>query len=99
MINLNLSAYSRLKQYEGHFKQAVYGMCYSGLTQPKLTEIYEIVKPLGYNRAVNMSCNGCRLHFLQDVGKEYFKFKENLAEQGRRAAETRKTKKDSEKEE
>lgn len=78
MINLNRSVYNKLKQYEGHFRQAVYGMCYSGLTTQKLQELLDIVKPMGYNQMPNLSCNACRLKMLQTIGRQYFDYQNKL---------------------
>ena len=93
MINLDRVTYSKLKKYEVNFRQAVYGMSYSGVTAQKITDIYNIVKPLGYNKKINSSCNGCRLKFLQEIGTEYFNFQKQLSTE---MAERRRKKKEGE---
>lgn len=78
MLTINRNSYSQLKAFEPHFKMAVYGMCYSGLTTQKLQELLAIVKPMGYNQMPNLSCNACRLKMLQTIGKQYFDYQDKL---------------------
>ena len=78
MLTINRNNYSQLKAFEPHFKMAVYGMCYSGLTTQKLQELLDIVKPMGYNQMPNLSCNACRLKMLQTIGKQYFDYQDKL---------------------
>lgn len=78
MLTINRNSYSQLKVFEPHFKMAVYGMCYSGLTTQKLQELLAIVKPMGYTQSVNLSCNSCRLKLLQTIGKQYFDYQNKL---------------------
>lgn len=78
MLTINRNTYSQLKAFEPHFKMAVYGMCYSGLTTQKLQELLDIVKPMGYNQMPNLSCNACRLKMLQTIGRQYFDYQNKL---------------------
>lgn len=79
MLILNRTAYTKLKPYESHFKQAVWGN-YVNCSLLRIKEIYEIVKTCNYNKSANFSCNSCRLHFLQDIGNAYFKYQEDTKE-------------------
>lgn len=81
MLQLDNKSYKKLEVYQQHFRTAVYGLCYSGLTASKLQEIYDIVKPLGLTFKPNMGCNSCRLKFLQEVGKAWFAYDEKVKKQ------------------
>lgn len=97
MLTINKNSYSQLKAFEPHFRMAVYGMCYSGLTTQKLQELLDIVKPMGYNQMPNLSCNACRLKMLQTIGKQYFVYQDKLKTE-MEAVRNKKQEKESEEE-
>lgn len=103
MLTLTKSAYVALKKYETAFRQAVYGLCYSGITTQTMKEIVEIAKQCGFNKAVNYSCNNCKLKCLQEIGKAWFakdeEVKQQNAESLRKAREAKAAKNKKDKEE
>lgn len=103
MLTLTKTAYNELKKYESIFKQAVYGLSYSGVTTQTMQHIVEITKNSGWNKAVNISCNQCRLKALQEIGKAWFakdkEVKEQNLESLKKAREAKAAKNKKEKEE
>lgn len=81
MVKLDNKAYKKLEPFQQHFRTAVYGLCYSGLTASKLLEVYDTVKTLGLTYRPNFSCNTCRLKFLQEVGRAWFAYDEKVKKQ------------------
>lgn len=82
---MNKDIYNRLKPFERYLESAVKTKSVKGLLRADKRVINEIYGEMGYAKLTpgRMICDHCVMTMLENVGTEYFKYKNKYANRGK----------------
>lgn len=75
---MNVKQYSKLKEVEKYFNQAVNGNYLKSMPRESVDIVEEYYKEKNPNKYVNKACSACILNMCKEVGKEYYEFQGKL---------------------